>query len=98
MAEGHERFRSAFSTPWFVIEESVEAAPASQPYYRLAGPDGAICLPLTQSGEIVLVRQYRPAIGQMTIEIPAGSIDPGETPESAALREVMEETGYRCRR
>ncbi|GGF23987.1 hypothetical protein GCM10011611_32600 [Aliidongia dinghuensis] len=98
MAQGRERFRSAFSTPWFVIEESVGADPASQPYYRLAGPDGAICLPLTRTGEIVLVRQFRPAIGQMTLEIPAGSIDPGETPEAAALREVMEETGYRCRR
>ena len=47
--------------------------------------------------EIVLVRQHRHAIGVDTWEVCAGGIDPGETPEEAAIRELREETGYRAR-
>jgi ADP-ribose pyrophosphatase len=47
--------------------------------------------------EIVLVRQNRHAIGEDTWEVCAGGIDPGETPEQAAIRELREETGYRAR-
>jgi ADP-ribose pyrophosphatase len=47
--------------------------------------------------EIVLVRQHRHAIGADTWEVCAGGIDPGETPEQAAIRELREETGYRAR-
>ena len=47
--------------------------------------------------EIVLVRQHRHAIGVDTWEVCAGGIDPGETPEQAAIRELREETGYRAR-
>jgi len=44
--------------------------------------------------KFLLVRQYRHAVGQELLEIPAGSIDPGETPEQAVSRELREETGY----
>ena len=47
--------------------------------------------------EIVLVRQYRYAIGMHTWELCAGGVDPGVTPEAAAIRELREETGYRAR-
>jgi ADP-ribose pyrophosphatase len=47
--------------------------------------------------EIVLVRQHRHAIGEDTWEVCAGGIDPGETPEDAAIRELREETGFRAR-
>src|ERR1700679_2352410 len=47
--------------------------------------------------EIVLVRQHRHAIGEDTWEVCAGGIDPGETPEEAAIRELREETGLRAR-
>ncbi|KAG9302848.1 hypothetical protein G9A89_009625 [Geosiphon pyriformis] len=43
---------------------------------------------------IILVIQYRPALGQYTVEFPSGLIDSGETAETAALRELREETGY----
>jgi len=51
--------------------------------------------PITPQGEIVLVRQYRRGTDNITLEIPAGSLDPDERdPRSAALRELREETGY----
>jgi ADP-ribose pyrophosphatase len=44
----------------------------------------------------VLVRNQRPAVGEELWEIPAGTLEPGETTEQAALRELAEETGYRA--
>ncbi|KAH8704593.1 NUDIX hydrolase domain-like protein [Phaeosphaeriaceae sp. PMI808] len=43
---------------------------------------------------IVLQKQWRPPVNQIVIEVPAGLIDPNETPETCALRELKEETGY----
>jgi ADP-ribose pyrophosphatase len=42
----------------------------------------------------LLQKQYRPPVDQVVIEVPAGLIDPGETPEECAVRELKEETGY----
>lgn len=44
--------------------------------------------------EIILQKQFRPPINAVTIEVPAGLVDAGETPEEAAIRELKEETGY----
>ena len=52
-----------------------------------------VLIPVTNSGEIVLVRQYRHAIGQSVWELPAGSLEPGEDPRAAAVRECHEEIG-----
>lgn len=48
-------------------------------------------------GEIVVIRQFRWAVGDTLYELPAGLVDPGEGPEAAARRELAEETGYRAR-
>lgn len=52
-----------------------------------------VALALTTDGRIPLVRQFRPAVEAWTLELPSGAIDPGETPEAAARRELAEETG-----
>ena len=51
-------------------------------------------VPLTDDGRIVLIRQYRHGVRQVSLEIPGGIVDPGETPQEAAVRELGEETGY----
>jgi len=52
-----------------------------------------ILIPVDESGKIYFVRQYRHAAGQELLELPAGTIEPGEAPEVCAAREVREETG-----
>lgn len=54
-----------------------------------------VILPVDSKGKILLVRQYRYAVDKELLELPAGSIDSGETAEEAAVRELREEIGYR---
>ncbi|MEO1378612.1 MAG: NUDIX hydrolase, partial [Cyanobacteria bacterium J06635_10] len=64
-------------------------------YFVFIRPDVAIMLPITGDGEVVFVRQYRHAIGDFFIELPAGGFNPEEeSGEVAAIRELEEETGY----
>jgi ADP-ribose pyrophosphatase len=51
-------------------------------------------VPVDANGDILLVRQYRKALEKETLEIPAGGIDPGESPETAVRRELQEEIGF----
>ena len=60
-------------------------------------PGAAAIAAITEDGELVVVRQFRAAVGDWTVEIPAGRLDPGEDPREAAERELEEETGYRAR-
>lgn len=53
-------------------------------------------VPVRDDGRVVLIRQYRHATGEDLLEIPAGSIDPGEEGEACAQRELAEEIGYRA--
>ena len=61
---------------------------------------GAVCVvPVTNAGEIICVRQYRYAVSDVMLEIPAGKLDSrDEDPACAALRELREETGATCKR
>jgi ADP-ribose pyrophosphatase len=54
----------------------------------------SIVFALTTDQRVVLVRQYKHGIGEVMLELPAGAIDPDETPEDCALRELTEETGF----
>jgi ADP-ribose pyrophosphatase len=52
-----------------------------------------VLIPLRDDGKVILIRQFRPALGRQLWELPAGSLDPGETAEAAAARECGEEIG-----
>ncbi len=54
-------------------------------------------VPVGPDGKIILLRQFRPAVKDYLIEIPAGNIDKGESPEQCVMRELAEETGYSSR-
>lgn len=56
-------------------------------------PGGVGVVPLTERGEVLLVRQFRYPYGEETLEIPAGKRDPGEDPFETGKRELREETG-----
>jgi ADP-ribose pyrophosphatase len=53
----------------------------------------AVIVPVDADGQVVLVRQERPAVGRALLELPAGLLNPGEEPLAAAQRELREETG-----
>nr|WP_276599476.1 NUDIX hydrolase [Nannocystis sp. SCPEA4] len=63
-------------------------------YVTLDAPDWVNLVALTPEGQLVLVRQWRHGTRRFELELPAGAIDRGETPEQAAARELLEETGY----
>jgi ADP-ribose pyrophosphatase len=59
-------------------------------------PGAAAILPLLSDDRIVLIENYRLSVDRRLLEIPAGTLEPGEEPSEAALRELAEETGYRA--
>lgn len=61
-------------------------------------PGAVAIVALTDDGRICLVRQYRTALGRVTVEVPAGKLDPGEDPLACAHRELLEETGMQAER
>jgi ADP-ribose pyrophosphatase len=61
-------------------------------------PGAVAILPLLADDRVLLIRQYRHAAGKVLFEVPAGTLEPGEAPESCARRELEEETGYVAQR
>ena len=59
-------------------------------------PGAVAIIPIDKNGNLVLVEQWRRAIEKITLEIPAGTLDPGESPGVCAQRELQEETGYKA--
>ena len=59
-------------------------------------PGAAAVLPLLPGNRVLLVRQYRHGLGERLLEVPAGTLEPGEAPEQCARREIEEEAGYRA--
>lgn len=60
-------------------------------------PGASVVVPLNEKGEVYMVRQFRKPIDTVTLEIPAGKLDPGEEPLVCAKRELKEETGLEAK-
>jgi 8-oxo-dGTP pyrophosphatase MutT (NUDIX family) len=92
---------TALATGRFLRLDELEYVDGSgrQRRWESAGRQGdawaVLAIPTLQpSGRLLLIRQYRPPMDGFVLEFPAGLVDPGETPEQAAVRELLEETGY----
>ncbi len=94
MPEIAER-KKVFETPWFdLIAKTLRDDETHSPYYSISTTDYVCTVAITPALEVVLVRQYRPAVERFTLELPSGHVDAGETPAQSAARELTEETGY----
>ncbi|NLK75227.1 MAG: NUDIX hydrolase [Clostridiales bacterium] len=77
-------------------KDTIEINGEKLAYFDFVGHKGAAAMiPVDADGKIILVRQYRNAIDQYTLEIPAGGLNPGEESKICAMRECEEETGYK---
>ena len=87
-----------FDSRWVKVRRDEISLPNGKivdDFFVIVRPDIALVFPVTPNQEIVFVRQYRHATGEILLELPAGSFNPElESGETAAIRELEEETGY----
>jgi 8-oxo-dGTP pyrophosphatase MutT (NUDIX family) len=87
-----------FNDLWFKVRKDKCVTPEGKiidPYYVYEFPNWVTAVPVTVDGKIIMVRQYRHALGETCIEIPGGCVDDTDKSlEDAIARELKEETGY----
>lgn len=76
-----------------VVKDTLRIDGELYPYTFAKTRDGVCIFPVCDEG-IVVIEQYRHSLNRWMVEVPAGAVDPGEQPEEAARRELLEETGY----
>lgn len=91
------RSQSVQSFRVFSIRRDTAVSPRSEiahDFYVIETQDWVNIIPLTSDQRVVMIKQYRHGSREVTLEIPGGLVDSGETPRYAATRELLEETGY----
>lgn len=85
----------------FQVRRDVSVSPhkgSEHDFFVLESSDWINIIPLTAKDEVVMIEQYRHGSEEVTLEIPGGMVDAGESPAAAAAREMLEETGYAATR
>ena len=100
LQDGLTETRMVWRGDYLSVEDTTVRLPNGSLGHRdiVRHPGAVAVIALTDDGKIVLVHQYRTPLEQVTVEIPAGKMEPGEDPATAAARELMEETGYLAER
>ncbi len=90
--------RILLTTPRFRVETAVRTKSDGTQHERavVRHPGAVVILPLIDQQHVCLIRNYRVAVAQTLIELPAGTLEPSEDPAVTAHRELIEETGYRA--
>ena len=88
-----------FKRDWLTLREDVCERPDGKiidPYYVYEFPEWVAALALTKDGKVIMVQQYRHALGETIMELPGGCVDASDNSfEDAIARELLEETGYK---
>ena len=92
--------RRGFDGKWVHVRVDEVRLPTGRVTSReiIEHPGSVAIVGVTSDGNVLLLRQSHHAIGRTLLGIPAGTLEPGETPEACARRELAEETGYRAGR
>lgn len=94
LEEGEERDLTILRLRVDSFEDPRDAS--AHPRVIITAPDWVTVVGFTRNQEAILIRQFRFGVEANTLEIPGGMVDAGETPASAAARELEEETGFRA--
>ncbi len=82
-----------------VRKDTMQSRPLGTIIREVVEHPGAVAIvPLLNQNEVIMVEQYRHAVGESLLEIPAGTLEKRETPADCARRELLEETGFRATR
>jgi ADP-ribose pyrophosphatase len=87
-----------FSTPWMSVCHDQFELPGGEKgnYFYLHTRGSALIIPVTDAGKVLLVRQYRYLMKNVSLELPCGGLKDGQSDADAARAELAEETGYEC--
>lgn len=91
-----QQSRVCFTSPWVDVVAVPAGNGSAEEHLVVQARDYVSIVASLPDGRVLLVRQYRPAVAAETIEVPAGHVEDGQTPEDAALQELLEETGHRA--